>query len=156
MFLMQMLQLALGPGLQMGLTDPSKLYAILTRLTNNAGFKSAEEFWTDPSNQPPKQQAPDPRLMIEQAKLQQAQQATQIDAQIKQAELQADAREAAQKLQQVQQEAILRAEVEMQKAQLQADTQLRIARMDAYTQRQQAMARRVDAVKVKAKRDGLQ
>jgi fumarylacetoacetate (FAA) hydrolase family protein len=39
------------------------------------------------------------RAVIEQAKLQQAQQATQIDAQIKQAELQADAREAAQKLQ---------------------------------------------------------
>lgn len=90
MFLMQMLQLALGPGLQMGLTDPSKLYAILTRLTNNAGFKSAEEFWTDPSNQPPKQQAPDPRLMIEQAKLQQAQAEAQIDAQQGQAKIQAD------------------------------------------------------------------
>lgn len=156
MFLMQILQLALGPGLQLGLTEPPKVYQMLSRLTNNAGFKSAEEFWSDPSAKPPQQPAPDPKLMIEQAKLQQAQQATQIDAQIKQAELQADAREAAQKLQQVQQEAILRAEVEMQKAQLQADTQLRIARMGAYTQRQQAMARRVDAVKVKAKRDGLQ
>lgn len=90
MFLMQMLQLALGPGLQMGLTDASRLYAMLTRLTNNAGFKSAEEFWTDPSNQPPKQQAPDPRLMIEQAKLQQAQAEAQIDAQQGQAKIQAD------------------------------------------------------------------
>lgn len=90
MFLMQMLQLALGPGLQMGLTDPSKLYAMLARLTNNAGFKSVEEFWSDPSGQPPKQQPPDPRLLIEQAKLQQAQAETQIEAQQGQAKLQAE------------------------------------------------------------------
>lgn len=149
MFLMQMLQLALGPGLQMGLTDPSKLYAILTRLTNNAGFKSAEEFWTDPSNQPPKQQAPDPRLMIEQAKLQQAQAETQIDAQQGRAKLAADMQAEQMKAQQAREEAQLRAQTEIEKARIAAETQLRIARMTAYTARQSAAASRLSRIKVR-------
>lgn len=156
MFLMQMLQLAMGPGMQMGLSDPSKLYAMLAKLTNNAGFKAAEEFWTDPSSQPPKQQPPDPKLMIEmeklkvdQAGLQQKGQEMQVDAQQEQAKLMADAQTERMRLQQAQQEAVLRAEVEMQKAQLQAETQLRIARMNAYTTRQSAAATRLSAAKVK-------
>lgn len=149
MFLMQMLQLALGPGLQMGLTDASRLYAMLTRLTNNAGFKSAEEFWTDPSNQPPKQQAPDPRLMIEQAKLQQAQAETQIDAQQGRAKLAADMQAEQMKAQQAREEAQLRAQTEIEKARIAAETQLRIARMTAYTARQSAAASRLSRIKVR-------
>jgi len=140
MFLMQMLQVALRQGLPLGFSDPAHVYAMLARLTNNAGFRAAEEFWVDPSSQPPKQQPPDPKLMIEQAKLQQAQQETQIDAQMKQAEMMGGQQAEAAKLQQAQQEAVLRAEVELRKAQIQADTQLRIARMTAHTQRQSALS----------------
>lgn len=149
MFLMQMLQLALGPGLQMGLTDPSKIYAMLTRLTNNAGLKSAEEFWTDPSNQPPRQQPPDPKLMIEQAKLQQAQQETQIDAQTEQAKLAFEVQTEQMKAQQAREEAQLRAQTEIEKARIAAETQLRIARMTAYTARQSAAASRLSRIKVR-------
>lgn len=149
MFLMQMLQVALGPGLQMGFSDPSKVHAMLARLTNNAGFKAADEFWTDPSNQPPKQQPPDPRLMIEQAKLQQAQQETQVDAQIKQAEMVADQQAEQMKAQQAREEAQLRAQTEIEKARIAAETQLRIARMTAYTARQSAAASRLSRIKVR-------
>lgn len=149
MFLMQMLQLALGPGLQMGLTEPPKVYQMLSRLTNNAGFKASEEFWTDPSSKPPQPQPPDPKLMLEQAKLRQAQQEMQIDAQQGQAQMQIDMQSEQAKLQQAQQEAVLRAEVELQKAQIDADTRLRIARLTAATQRQSALATRLQNLRVR-------
>ena len=149
MFLMQMLQMAIGPGIQMGFSDPSKVYAMLARLTNNAGFKAADEFWIDPSSQPPKQQPPDPRLMIEQAKLQQAQQETQIDAQTEQAKLQADMQAEQMKAQQAREEAALRAQTEIEKARIASETQLRIARMSAYTARQSAAASRLSKIKVR-------
>lgn len=149
MFLMQMLQLALGPGLQMGLTEPAKVYQMLSRLTNNAGFKASEEFWTDPSSKPPQPPAPDPKLMIEQAKLQQSAQETQIDAQQAQAKLQADMTAEQMRAQQAQQEAVLRAEVELQKAQIDAETRLRIARLNAATQRQSAIASRLSNLRVR-------
>lgn len=152
-FLMQMLQLALGPGLQMGLSDPSKAYNMLARLTNNAGFKSSEEFWTDPRTQPPKQPPPDPKLMIEQAKLQQSAQETQIDAQQAQAKLSADMQAEQMRAQQAQQEAVLRAEVELQKAQIQADTQLRIARLNAASQREGQLAQRLANMRVRRGND---
>jgi hypothetical protein len=91
-FLMQMLQLALGPGVQLGFSAPDKLYAMLTKLSNAAGFKNAEEFWVNPKNAPPPQPQqpppPDPKLIevqqrgqIEQAKLQQSAQFEQAKAQ---------------------------------------------------------------------------
>lgn len=160
-FLSQMLQIAFGPGLQMGLTDPSKVYQMLSRLTNNAGFKAPEEFWSDPKGQPNPmmQQQQQMQQMLQQ--LQQENAALKADKQIEVAKVQLDAQEVrsdadaeSAKLAQAQQEAVLRAEVELQKAQLQADTQLRIARMNAITSRQSAAATRLASVKVK--RDGLQ
>lgn len=65
--------------LQVGLTDPTKIYNALAKLTMNAGFKNPEEFWTNPMENPmpPQEQQPDPaqqvlegQLAIEQAKAQ--------------------------------------------------------------------------------------
>lgn len=142
MFLTQMLQLALGPGLQMGLTTPGKVHAMLARLTNNAGFKSADEFWQDPSTQPPRQQPPDPHLMIEQAKLQQAQAETQIDAQHAQAKLAAEAQAEQARAQQAREEAALRAQTEIEKARIDSETKLRIARMGVIQARNAAVQSR--------------
>ncbi|MCD6674854.1 MAG: hypothetical protein LT106_18630 [Burkholderiaceae bacterium] len=147
MFLMQMLQVALGPGLQLGFSDPSKVHAMLARLTNNAGFKAAEEFWVDPSNAPPRQQPPDPRLMIEQAKLQQAQQETQVDAQQSQAKIAADMQVEQMRMQQAREEAQLRAQTEIERARIDAETKLRIARMSAVQARNQAMVAKFSRVR---------
>jgi hypothetical protein len=36
-----------------GITSPDKIYNALAKLTQNAGFKNPEEFWTNPANNPP-------------------------------------------------------------------------------------------------------
>jgi hypothetical protein len=65
--------------IQVGLTDPSKIYNALAKLTMNAGFKNPEEFWTNPMENPMPPQEPQPepaqqvlegQLAIEQAKAQ--------------------------------------------------------------------------------------
>jgi hypothetical protein len=53
---------------QHGLSDPVKIYNTLKRMTNIAGFKDHEEFWTDPSTQPPKPPQTPPEVLAEQAK----------------------------------------------------------------------------------------
>jgi len=40
-------------GMQIGVTSPDKIYNALAKLTQNAGFKNPEEFWTNPANNPP-------------------------------------------------------------------------------------------------------
>jgi hypothetical protein len=78
MQILQMQQLAI----QVGITDPSKIYNALKRLTNAAGFRDADEFWVDPSTQPPKPPQPDPEVLKEQAKSQAMLQAEQMKAQV--------------------------------------------------------------------------
>lgn len=51
-------------GMQIGLATPKNIYNALAKMTQNAGFKNPEEFWTDPSEQPvqppePPQPSPD-------------------------------------------------------------------------------------------------
>ncbi len=38
--------------IQVGLTNPEKIYNALAKLTQNAGFKNPEEFWVNPANTP--------------------------------------------------------------------------------------------------------
>lgn len=88
--------------LQAGLTSPPKIYNALKRLTQAGGFKDPNEFWDDPSTQPPRPPAgPSPELLKEQAKAQgqlqleqmKGQTTMQVEAQraqLKQQELQAN------------------------------------------------------------------
>jgi hypothetical protein len=96
-FLQQMAQaqaVVAGSPLGAQLITPKNIYNLQARLAENAGFKNPGEFWTDPGEGPmqPPQQQPDPRVMVEQAKLQNEVQKTQaemqMDVQKMQAELQ--------------------------------------------------------------------
>ena len=64
--LMTILQ-AQKEGAVIGLATPKNMYNALTKLTQNAGFKNAEEFWTDPEGQsqqkPPPQPTPDTMVL---------------------------------------------------------------------------------------------
>ena len=123
--------------LQVGLTDPSKIYNALAKLTQNAGFKNPDEFWIDPSNNPQaeQQQKPDPQeqliqgqLAIEQAKAQGdmaiAQQKAQANLQQEQLRSQNDVTIEREKI-------AAQAELERFKAQLKAETDLAIAQIKA-------------------------
>jgi len=123
--------------LQVGLTDPSKIYNALSKLTQNAGFKDPDEFWNDPANMPQDmQQKPSSpqdtliqgQLAIEQAKAQGdmaiAQQKAQANLQQEQVRSQNDVTIEREKI-------AAQAELERFKAQLKAETDLAIAQIKA-------------------------
>jgi len=58
--LMTILQ-AQREAIQIGVATPKNIYNALAKLTQNAGFKDVEEFWTDPAGQEAQQKQP-PRL----------------------------------------------------------------------------------------------
>lgn len=96
-FLRQMAQaqaMAINSPLAGKLITPKNIYNLQARLVENAGFKNPGEFWTDPDTvqEPPGPPPPDPKVMLEQAKLQGEQQKTaatlQFDQQKTAAEMQ--------------------------------------------------------------------
>lgn len=152
-FLMQMLQIAMGPALAMGLTEPPKLYAMLSKLANNAGFKSADEFWSDPSKKPPAPPAPPPPEVLKmqaeqqkaQAQMQMDAQKLQMDAQRTQADMQMEAQKMASQRELEAQKLAMQAEVERQKLAMQA--QIEQQRM-ALEQQKLAMQARNERLKL--------
>lgn len=69
------------------LLNPKKIYNVQARLAETAGFKNPSEFWVDPDSLPPaqpKQALPDPKILLEQAKLQNDVHKTQAEMQIEQ------------------------------------------------------------------------
>ena len=123
--------------IQIGLTSPEKIYNALAKLTQNAGFKNPEEFWTNPSNNPqgeqPKQ--PDPQETLIQGQLAIEQQKAQSDMQLSQQKAQA---QLAQEQERSKNDIIIererisaQAELERFKAQLKAETDLAIAQIKA-------------------------
>jgi len=121
--------------LQVGLTDPSKIYNALAKLTQNAGFKNPDEFWTDPSNNPMPQQQPNPQDQLIQGQLAIEQQKAQGDMAIAQAKAQANLQQEQLRSQNdviIEREKIAaQAELERFKAQLRAETDLAIAQIKA-------------------------
>lgn len=159
-------QMQMG-ALQIGLPiiTPMNIYETMRQIAVNAGFKQPEQFVTDPQIIPPKHPQPDPKLMIEQAKLEadmQKFEAEQIADQNKfKAQTIVDQRKAEQEAALAQQMAerqlaneqlrsqndliiereklAMQAELERFKAQLKAETDIKIAAMNAEIQaRQQA------------------
>jgi hypothetical protein len=140
--------------LPVGMVKPENLYNTASRLTQAMGFRSPEEFWTDPSKQPPQPPPPNPQIEAEKIKAQaqmqikgaemQAQAADdqrqfQIEQQRLQAEMQAEQFKAQLQAEIQRYKAELDAQLEREKSEMQRQTQLQIARMNAYTQRQSNM-----------------
>ena len=123
--------------IQIGLTSPEKIYNALAKLTQNAGFKNPEEFWTNPSNNPqgeqPKQ--PDPQETLIQGQLAIEQQKAQSDMQLSQQKAQAQLAQEQERSKNdiiIERERIVaQAELERFKAQLKAETDLAIAQIKA-------------------------
>lgn len=114
--------------IQVGLTNPEKIYNALAKLTQNAGFKNPEEFWVNPANTP---------------QVEGEQQDKPSEAEIAvQGQLQIEREKAAAQLQQEQvrsqndviierEKIAAQAELERFKAQLKAETDLAIAQIKA-------------------------
>jgi hypothetical protein len=116
---LQSILLAQKEGLQIGVARPENIYHALTKLTENAGFKDVENFWTDPQKNPPQPQ-PNPEEVKMQAEMQKFQAETQIRQQEKQMDAMLQERMKAMELQ-----------FNQWKAQLDAETKITIAQISA-------------------------
>ena len=104
------------------LLNPKKIYNVQARLAETAGFKNPGEFWVDPDSLPPaqpKQAPPDPKILLEQAKL-------QNDVHKTQAEMQIEQQQGAMELEFKRQEAELNRQNEMAMMQLKIESEERI------------------------------
>ena len=123
--------------IQIGLTSPEKIYNALAKLTQNAGFKNPEEFWTNPANTPEQegQQRPDPNETLIQGQLAIEQQKAQSDMALSQQKAQAQMMQEQERSKNdiiIEREKIIaQAELEKFKAQLKAETDLAIAQIKA-------------------------
>lgn len=142
---------------QIGIATPKNIYNAAKRMAENAGFSDGNEFFTDPSSQPPQPPKTPPEVQVKQMELQADAQKFQAESQFKQAEAEKRSQMDVQKFQaqaeidrrkaeqQIQQEALrssndieierekirMQAELERYKADLKAQTDLQIAQMQA-------------------------
>jgi soluble cytochrome b562 len=79
-----------GNGLQIGIATPQNIYNANTKLAENLGFKQADQFFTDPSKQPPKPPQPDPRIIEAQEKAKLEREKMQMEMQLKREQLEAE------------------------------------------------------------------
>lgn len=127
--------------LGLGITSPDKIYNALAKLTQNAGFKNPEEFWTNPAENPQQQQQqPDPNQAIIQGQMAIEQMKAQSESQLAQQKAQADLQQEQLRSQNdlvIEREKIAaQMELERYKAQLKAETDLAIAQIKTASQNQ--------------------
>jgi hypothetical protein len=117
-------------GLQIGIATPKNIYETAIKMTQNAGFKDAEEFWTDPERQQQQPKGPSEAEIKAQVDMQKAkmdnqtkQQTAQMDLQASMQKLQAEMALKQQEMEakmQLEREKML-AELEIEKEKLAAD-----------------------------------
>jgi hypothetical protein len=83
-------QFALMPTPMGYLVKPENVFAVQARLAENAGYKNPGEFFTDPKTVQPPQPMPDPKMQIEQMKLQDGAQRFQAEKQMEAYRFQAE------------------------------------------------------------------
>lgn len=106
------------------LLTPKNVFNLQKRVAETAGFKSAEEFWTDPDTVQPQPPQPNPQVMVEQAKLQADQQKTQ-------AQMQVDAQKSAQEMQWEREKFMLEQHFDAQQKELDRQHQLQLETVKA-------------------------
>jgi len=123
--LLQMLAAAQQGVMPLGLSNAQTLYNVLSKIVLEAGYKDPSEFFVNPASgqlQPP-QAPPDPKILVEQAKLQADSQFKAAQVQLEQMKIKNAALEAQLKAQTEQSKAFLQAQVDLAKTAMQADEQ---------------------------------
>lgn len=134
-------------GLPLGLATPKNIYNALAKLTQNAGFKQPEEFWTDPEKAPPMQQPPSPEAIKAQAEQQKTQMQLQADAQKFQAEAALEQQRLAFEAAEKEKDRL----AELERTRMQEATKLAIAEMNAEQAREQmSQSQQFEAQKMSA------
>lgn len=119
------------------IVNPKGLYALVSKMTTNAGFKNPEEFWQDPSSVPPQPPQPNPLIQVEQmkqqGKMQELQITSQLEQQKAQANLQQEQLRSANDAELERQKVAAQIELERWKAELDAQVAMEKAKIDAET-----------------------
>lgn len=123
-----------------GLCTPQNMYATLSRLTEQMGYRDSEQFWSNPENNPPPPPPVPEAVQVEQLRQQGAQQQVQVKAQADIAtERMKQEAQAAQAMQETQLEAQRNAIQMQQEKELEAfkiEKQAELERFKAELQRQ--------------------
>jgi hypothetical protein len=122
--------------LQIGIATPKNIYHSCIKLAQNAGFKDAEEFFTDPSTQQQQPPQPDPKVVEAQMKMELESKKLEQKSQNDQATL-------AQKDQQAQQNFYLGMQQLLQQSE------------DANSQRYLELTKMIEEIKMENKRMGI-
>jgi hypothetical protein len=129
--------------LMLGIATPKNIYHSCIKLTQNAGFKDAEEFFTDPSNQQPQQPKPDPDMLKVQADMQESKERLEMDKQKAVAEFSLEKWKAEQDVELERYKAELKAKAELEiqqtKAAMQASIEQTKLEIDSHRQSVQQM-----------------
>ena len=119
-------------GMQFGLVTPHHLYNTASKTVENAGFKNVQDFYQDPSKQPPQPQQPPLPLQIEQMKI-------QADAQKHQAEMQADIQKFQAETQMTRETEQIKADAKLQEIRANLELQAANDQRDSQRERDKAM-----------------
>ncbi len=128
-------------GMSGPLVTPENVYNLYKALGDRLGLKQVGTFISNPADQPPQQEGPDPEVQAEQAKLQMEQQKAQMQAQMDQQKMQSQIQLEQTKAQADAQLARERAQMEMDLARAKADAEMQLAREKAQMEAQLARER---------------
>jgi hypothetical protein len=137
---LQMILQAQQLSIPLGLAQPKNIYNALTKLTQNAGFKEPELFWTEPPDGPmppapnPEAAKAEAQIQIKQMELQADAQKFQAEAQLRIAEIQAQAEAELHKLRASLEVQALNDERDADRARLQSeiDAQIEMAKAQSH------------------------
>lgn len=137
---LQMILQAQQLSIPLGLAQPKNIYNALTKLTQNAGFKEPELFWTEPPDGPmppapnPEAAKAEAQIQLKQMELQADAQKFQAEAQLRIAEIQAQAEAELHKLRASLEVQALNDERDADRARLQAeiDAQIEMAKAQSH------------------------
>lgn len=136
-------------GLQIGVSGPQQIYNLNKKLTNALGFKNGDEFFTDPSKQPPPQPPQDPAVVKAQMDDQKHQREMEYKAKQAEADRQA-------MLQTKQMEADMQMAVDRNRQTLEAEQQRMKAENEAALEAQREQNRMQEAMaKIEFEREKL-
>lgn len=124
---LQTILMAQKEGLQIGVATPKNVYNALIKLTQNAGFKDAEEFWTSPEESQQEPQ-PDPEMVKVQNQQQVDQAKLQLEQQKSAAQLQLEREKTMAQMELEQWKAQQSAELEKYKAEIKAQSEIELNR----------------------------
>lgn len=128
-------------GMNGPLVTPENVYNLYKALGDRLGLKQVGTFISNPADQPPQQEGPDPEVQAEQVKLQMEQQKAQMQAQMDQQKMQSQMQLEQTKAQADAQLAREKASMEMELARAKADAEMQLAREKAQMEAQLARER---------------